>query len=97
LIGWNTPERMMRSGWNQIVWTRQEDVTTMLGSMGTFTSIEPLLRQYDVQLIYIGSLERAMFDPVAIRKFATAATEGQLEIIYQNGDVTIYRYPGWDQ
>jgi YYY domain-containing protein len=97
VIGWNTPERMMRSGWTQIVWDRQADVTTMLGSMGTFTSIEPLLRQYDVQLIYIGALERAMFDPVAIRKFETAAAEGQLEIVYQNEDVTIYRYPGWNQ
>jgi len=94
VIGWNTPERMMRSGWTQLVWTRQEAVNEMLGSMGTFASIEPLLQQYDVQLIYIGPLERALFDPVAIRKFESAAEEGDLRVIYEQGAVTIYFYPG---
>ena len=93
VLGWNTPERIMRPGWSQIVWTRQEAVQEMLGSMGTFDSITPLLTQYDVRLIYIGPLERALYDPVAIGKFATAAEEGQLEIIYQTDEVTIYRVP----
>lgn len=92
VIGWNTPQRMMRPGWNELVWQRQDAVQEVLGSMGTFESVEPLLHQYDVQLIYIGPLERQLFSDIALRKFATAEENGQLDILYQGDDVIIYSY-----
>jgi uncharacterized membrane protein len=94
VIGWNTPERMMRPGWGELVGYRQTAVNEMLGSRGSFISIEPLLRQYNVRLIYIGPLERAAYPEASLQKFAIAEENGSLSVLYASDDVTIYYYAG---
>src|SRR5699024_116487 len=69
VLGWATPERIMRPGWTELVGQRQEAISTILGSQGNFASIEPLLQQYGVELIYVGPLERIMYGPEGVRKF----------------------------
>lgn len=93
VIGWNTPERIMRPGWAEVVERRQAAVNEILGSRGAFGAITPLLQQYDIQLIYVGPVERATYSPESLRKFETAVQEGELERLYQSGSVTIYSYP----
>jgi len=92
VIGWNSPERMMRPGWTELVSQRQLAVSQMYGSLGSFASIEPLLRQYDVEYIYVGSIERALYEPAALQKFITATSDGTLQIAYESDSVTIYYY-----
>jgi YYY domain-containing protein len=94
VLGWPTPERMMRPGWDQVVTQRQDAAHRIYGSLGAFEGIEPLLEQYDVRLIYIGPLERRTYDEMALRKFERAAAEGRLEVLYDDGAVVIYEYGG---
>jgi uncharacterized membrane protein len=94
VLGWPTPERLTRPGWDQVVTQRQEAANRIYSSLGTFDSIEPLLEQYDVSLIYVGPLERATYDMMALRKFEVAASDGALEIVYEKNGVTIYRSGG---
>lgn len=97
IIGWSTPEHIMRPGWTEVVDRRQAAVNEIFGSRGTFGSIDPLLRQYDVQLVYVGPVERATYSQASLQKFETAVEEGDLEKLYQSGSVTVYYYPAWNQ
>jgi YYY domain-containing protein len=96
VIGWSTPERIMRPGWTEVVDRRQAAVNEIFGTRGTFDSITPLLQQYDVQLIYVGPIERATYSSPSLQKFETAVEEGDLERLHQSGSVTIYYYPAWN-
>ena len=55
---------------------------------------QPLLRQYRVQLIYIGPVEQAAYPDASLEKFHTAAEEGSLKVLYSSDNVTIYYYAG---
>jgi uncharacterized membrane protein len=94
VIGWSTPERMTRPGWEQVVTQRQDAVNRIYSSTGEFAVIEPLLVQYEVRLIYVGPLERQAYDALALRKFEVAAESGTLKVLYERDGVTIYGYPG---
>jgi YYY domain-containing protein len=50
-----------------------------------------LMRQLRVGYIYVGTLERLLFSPDALRKFDVLVDAGVLEVAYRNPDVTIYR------
>ncbi len=93
VAGWGTPERMMRPGWTELVGKRQQDINEIYGRQGDFASIEPILVEYGVRYIYVGPLERMMYGPESLRKFDAAAEAGDLQVVYQEGQVTIYAYP----
>lgn len=92
VLGWPTPERFMRPGWEQIVTERQQATQRIYGSLATFDDVAPLLDQYGVRLVYVGPLERATYDAQALAKFERAAHAGELEIVYEEPGVTIYAY-----
>ena len=57
------------------------------------------LREYKVQLVYVGALERTCYvkspdcvplSPAAIAKFQTLQQQGMLTPIYSNAEVVIY-------
>ncbi len=50
-----------------------------------------LLRALQVRYIYVGVLERILFSPDSLRKFDVMADNGDLEVVYENDDVRIYR------
>lgn len=91
VIGWDWHETQQRMGYSQLIDIRKADVQTMLGDAVPFAQVAPLLDKYHVQLIYIGALERAYYDPAGLKKFADAAAAGQLTMIYNANGVTIYR------
>jgi YYY domain-containing protein len=49
-----------------------------------------LIDELRIGYVYVGPLERLLFDPAALRKFDVLAEAGELRIAYQNPDVTIY-------
>lgn len=53
-----------------------------------------LLAELRVGLIYIGPLERLLFQPDALHKFDVLVELGELKVIYRNAQVIIYRVPG---
>jgi len=50
-----------------------------------------LMRELHVGYIYVGALEKILFSEDALRKFEVLVEAGELEVAYQNVDVTIYR------
>ncbi len=92
VLGWPTPERFMRPGWEQVVTERQQATQRIYNSYGTLADVAPLLDQYGVRLIYVGPLERATYDAQALAKFERAADAGELDVVYEADGVTIYTY-----
>jgi uncharacterized membrane protein len=83
-----------RPGMDRLVNWRQADINTAYGSDDDFASIEPILQDYGVQVIYVGPLERATYSPQALAKFDQAVTDGALSVLYQQDGVSIYQYNG---
>ena len=90
VVGWNWHQRQQRNltphAW---VFERVEDVhdfynSTDLGAARDF------IRNYDVEYIIVGGVERAKYDPEGLEKF-TAAAGVLWEEVYQREDTRIYR------
>ncbi len=50
-----------------------------------------LIRNLDISYIYVGKLERTVYDPIGLAKFDRMVEEGYLTVPYSNEDVRIYR------
>jgi uncharacterized membrane protein len=94
VIGVTSVQHQQRPGMERLVDWRYADVTEIYGSEQSFAEIEPLLRDYGVQIIYVGMLERATYSMAALAKFDEAVTDGMLEVLYQEDGVTIYFHGG---
>jgi len=94
VLGWTWHEKQQRPGYHREVDQRVADIAAIYGRAGSFDSIRPLLDTYQVELIYVGDLERAVYGDPALARFADAADRGQLDVLYDANGVTIYAYPG---
>lgn len=90
VLGWTWHEIQQRPGWQAEVDRRVADVARIYDSPGDYASVEPLLERYDVELIVVGGLERALYDPIGLAKFDAAVETGDLKVAYNGGGVTIY-------
>lgn len=68
---------------------RADDVQTLYDTPDIATTMQ-LLAKYGVQYIYVGPIERAAYAPAGVAKFAQMQG-GQLDLVYQNEGVQIYR------
>ena len=50
-----------------------------------------LIATLHVDYIYVGALEKLLFAPASLAKFSGMAQSGQLDIVYENPGVTIYK------
>ena len=87
-------QTQQRPGMDRLVNWRHADITTVYGGEGDFASIEPILQDYGVRVIYVGPLERATYPTEALAKFDQAVTDGRLTVLYEQDGVTIYQYNG---
>jgi YYY domain-containing protein len=53
-----------------------------------------LIRELRISYIYIGQLEQAVYDPAGLAKFDEMVQRGELEVVYENERVRIYRVRG---
>ena len=53
-----------------------------------------LIRKLRISYIYIGQLERTVYDPKGLAKFDEMVRRGELEVVYENERVRIYRVGG---
>ncbi len=90
VIGWNWHQRQQRPPRAMDVWQRHLDVRALYDTIDTSVAID-LLQQYGVDLIVVGGLEHALYQPAGLAKFEQMAADGLLDVIYQQGDTTIYR------
>ncbi len=94
VVGWSWHQRQQRSALTTpIVEQRGDDVKNMFNTPDPRQALD-LMRRYGVSYIYVGPTEKAYYQPAGIAKFQTMAQQGQLEQVYTNPEVTIYRVVG---
>ena len=91
VLGWGKHQWRWRGGTHTEQWSweparsRREDVTKAYET----TSVEEaqaILDKYDVEYVYVGSLEKTDFPPTSLAKFDLF-----MDVAFKNSDVTIYR------
>ena len=90
VIGWNWHQRQQRGWQQQDVWQRIADVNEIYNTTDLARAQE-LLRRYGVELIVVGELERAYYDPAGLAKFEAMAADGLLDLAYEGEGTAIYR------
>ncbi len=92
VLGWNFHQKQQRSvdPLPQIVDARQANVnafyqTTSIGSAWD------ILRYYDVRYVIVGGLEHAYYRAEGLAKFEQMVDAGLLEVVFHEGNSTIYR------
>jgi uncharacterized membrane protein len=84
LLGWAGHEHQWRG--NTPEPGEREPVVERIYGPSTWPETADMLDRYGIDLVYFGSLERSTYDPLAGEKF-----EQNMEVIFRNNGVTIYR------
>jgi YYY domain-containing protein len=87
VVGWTSWETMWR-GFSSDVWGRENEVNTVYNTSNNSEAVE-LIKKYNIQYIYVGSVERNKYTGEGLQKFNS--NTDNYELIYQNGSVVIYR------
>jgi uncharacterized membrane protein len=87
VVGWTSWETMWR-GYSADVGERENDVNTVYNTSNNEQAIE-LLNKYNVQYIYVGSVERNKYTSEGLQKFNSYTDH--YDLIYQNEGVFIYQ------
>jgi len=93
LVGWNWHQRQQRPPQAVDVLARIQTVNYLYDTPNPEDALR-LIDLYDIDLIVVGALERAYYQPVGLEKFDALARQGTLEIIYNRKNTTIYRVVG---
>jgi len=91
ILGWDWHQRQQRCGLGpcDALVARIVDVNTIFASSNA-TEVLQLLNDYDVKYVYVGELEHNYYLLEGLTKFQDMAEQGQLEVVYQNQEVTVY-------
>jgi len=85
LLGWAGHEHQWRGSYQEQ--TRREADIELLYTSTNQDEVLTLLDKYGISYVYVGPLERTRYPAPGLTKFAQ-----MLEIVYDTGNVTIYRY-----
>ena len=89
--GWNWHQKQQRSVVpGTAIDRRVAHVREMYDTLDLVRA-QKLLNTYGVSYIIVGELERAIYNPAGLAKFARLAEQGYLKPVYTGGSVTIYR------
>jgi YYY domain-containing protein len=89
VLGWPRHERLWRSS-SAPLGDREEDVRRIYETTDVEEARE-LLKRYGVEYVYIGYLERDMYDPLDGDSARFGEFDELGEVVYRNDEVTIYR------
>ena len=89
VLGWDSHEWLQRWEYRPMIEQRRADVQTIYET-ADFDLALTLLRQYGVDYIYLGDLERAYYTGPGLGKFELMSDIG-ITPVYRNERVTIYR------
>jgi uncharacterized membrane protein len=87
LLGWDFHEFQWRGTYDEPS-QRRPEVDILYNSVDTAQTLT-LMDKYDITYVYVGPLEREQYNPSGLAKF-----EQLMDIVYQEGDVTIYQRRG---
>jgi len=89
VLGWDSHEWLQRWEYRPMIEQRKLDVQTIYETADYGLALR-LLRQYDVDYIYLGDLERAYYQGPGLQKFDLMGDLG-ITPVYRNERVTVYR------
>ena len=87
LLGWAGWEVMWRDSW-EIITERTAAIDTIYKTTDE-EEATAMLKEYNVEYIYLGTLEREMYEAEGLLKFANNLD--RYELVYRNPEVEIYR------
>jgi len=90
VVGWANHQRQQRPPQSREVDLRGSLVDVTFNTTNTEYARQ-IIAEFGVDLVYIGTLERAYYDPAGLAKFEEMANEGQLALVYDRFDTQIYR------
>jgi uncharacterized membrane protein len=88
VLGWPGHEGQWRGGYVE-VGTREPDLARLFKAR-SWDEIEPLLSQYNIRYIYLGSYEESTYHP------NRDVFERYLEPVFRNDSVTIFEVPRYN-
>lgn len=91
VLGSQQAERATRPGWDGYIDRRIADVNTIYTNLTNWTMVSPLLQQYDIRYIVIGSEERLRFGDGVLDSAGVAESHGYLELVFESAELRIYR------
>ena len=89
VLGWDSHQWLQRAEYRPMIEQRRQDVQTIYETADPSEALA-LLRQYGVDYIYLGDLERAYYTGPGLGKFEQMAEFGVIPV-FRNERVTIYR------
>ena len=90
ILGWRNHELQQRSILPpEVVERRAMDVDAFYRDPETETALR-IIDRYNIQLIYVGSLERAYYPGAGLAKFDRLQASGHIKAVYSNPRVVIY-------
>ena len=94
LLGWPWHETQQRSvaEVGPVLASRQRLIQDLYSGADQNEAL-PKLRLYGVEYVYVGRLERALYDPAGLAKFDALMRSGQIQQVYSAGDTRIYQIP----
>lgn len=94
VVGWRwhqVQQRMVMPPFT--VENRQQDVNTFYNTQNPEIAVQ-ILKRYEVDYVIVGAYERAYMITDGTAKFATMVERGWLEVVYDDGQSTVYRVTG---
>ena len=88
VLGWDWHEKQQRWVYVHQIDLRRRDVETAYGTTDP-AELEKIIKRYDIELIYVGALERAYYSPEGIAKFERLNGR-RLALVYENPETRIY-------
>lgn len=80
-----------RPGWDSMVYGRNDQVARMYSLIGDWPSLEPMIQRYGIRFVIVGPAERQYFGPTLDKQISTSVEVGHLELVWQQGDFSIYQ------
>ncbi|NTW02576.1 MAG: hypothetical protein HGA19_15070, partial [Oscillochloris sp.] len=97
ILGWEWHQIQQRNVVNasSVIAARQMTVLNIYDSLDPQQAMDDLHR-YGVAYLYVGGIERATYDAAGLAKFAKMVESGDLQVVFQRGQTTIYQvtHPG---
>lgn len=92
LLGWEWHQIQQRMAANSgtVINNRQNMIAQIFNDTDPAKSLRQL-RLYGIEYVYVGGVERAIYNPNGVAKFDILRQQGQLEEVYSDGDTQIYR------
>ncbi len=92
ILGWEWHQVQQRNavGASATIARRQQIIAEIYNTFNSTTAAE-WLRLYGVEYLYVGGVERSIYDPAGLAKFERMVADGQLAPVFSQGQTTIYR------